>query len=75
MSGQPPSEGEATCFDLTQGFAMKGIVYKKAVARFQGKIHMVHDPIAISHGDDLLELHTWVERSIMGCPACLELNS
>ena len=48
--------------------------FMMVVTRFQGKIHVVHDPVAISHGFDLSVLHAWVERSMMGCPACPELN-
>ena len=49
--------------------------FKMVVTRFQRKIHMVHDHVSICHGDGLPELHVWVVRSTMGCPACLELTS
>ena len=49
--------------------------FKMVVAWFQRKIHVVLDHAAISHGDDLLELHAWVERSTMGCLAWPKLTS
>ena len=39
------------------------------------KIHVVLDDAVINHGDALLELHAWVERSTMGCPTWPKLTS
>ena len=50
-------------------------IFNMVVVWFQRRIYVVHGQVSINHGDDLLEIHAWVERSTMGCPACSKLTS